>query len=313
MNFWLTFISGIIASFTPCVIVLYPVVLYRFFKKEHNHYRDFALFIVGFLLSFLLFGLLMHGLLSSPVSNGFRLLVGALFVVLGILSLMNRINPLNFPIIKNSFLLGAIFALVISFSPCTIPYLGLLALEQNAWLIINFLFFGIGLLMPSIAFAIFGQQILNFSNKGGKSFEIVNKIMSVVLIATGIYMIISMTNFGRLDLYLAGIMMLLIFGIIIKSFFIIYGKTDFLKIKNIILLLALLLIVIATITHCNYHISNYIGFEEEVYSCGDHVAECEICTRCVTTFGAAVLIGIIAIWYSKSFGDEKIKFKRKNG
>lgn len=36
---------------------------------------------------------------------------------------MNRLDPLHLPVFGNSFLMGISFALLLSFNPCTVPFL----------------------------------------------------------------------------------------------------------------------------------------------------------------------------------------------
>ncbi len=301
MNPLLSFTSGIIASFTPCVIVLFPIVLYRFFNKQKN-FLEYGKFVFGFIFSFILFGYLLFGLFSSPVANGIKLGLGLLFSILGILALLDRINPMNFPLIKNSFLLGSSFALILSFSPCAIPYLSLMIATSNS-IFIDIILFGIGLISPSLLFAFFSQQIMNFAKKSGKIFHSINKLMSFILIATGVYLAISITSFNYHDLFVSITFLGMMFFVLIKSFFIINKKKDFLKIKNIILFIALLLILVATLYQCNNNISHY--GETDMMTC-TFDETCEICNRCLYIFGSAALLGISAI-----FGVSKIKIREK--
>ena len=220
MNLLLSLSSGIIASFTPCVIVLFPIVLYRFFNKEKN-FLEYGKFVLGFLFSFIVFGYLLFGLFSSPVANGIKLGLGFLFSILGVLALLDRINPLNFPLIKNSFLLGSSFALILSFSPCAFPYLSIIIATSKS-IFMDIIMFGIGLISPSILFAFFSQKILNFTKKSGKIFHNINKLMSIILIATGIYLAITITMFNYHDLIISVIFLGIMFVILIKSFFMMY-------------------------------------------------------------------------------------------
>ena len=70
MNIILSLASGIIAAFTPCVIVLFPIVLYRFFNKE-KHFLDYGKFILGFIIAFVLFGYLLFYISDSGTDYGF--------------------------------------------------------------------------------------------------------------------------------------------------------------------------------------------------------------------------------------------------
>jgi len=295
-----SFLAGLVASLTPCVVVLFPIVFYRFFHEEHKEWKSFSLFVVGFLASFLVFGFIFQGLLTSGLENGIRLGLGIIFLGLGILALLNKINPMNFPLIKNTFLLGASFALILSFSPCTIPYLGvLISLGSQTEIIINILMFGLGLIVPAFAFAFFGKRMIEFIAKKGEIFEKINKLMSLVLILSGAYMAISITAFAHKDTYVVGLMLLLLFAIVLKAFFVINSKKDLVKVKNILLLIALIGIIFATIIHCNHFVSDYAHLDNDNISCSLNPGTCEVCQQCAMIFGVATLIGIVAIALSK--------------
>lgn len=296
MNPILSLSSGIIASFTPCVIVLFPIVLYRFFNKEKN-FIEYGKFVLGFLFSFILFGYLLFGLFSSPVANGIRLGLGLLFSILGILAFFDKINPLNFPLIKNSFLLGSSFALVLSFSPCAIPYLSLMIATSSS-IFVDIIMFGTGLIIPSILFAFFSQKILNFTKKSGKIFHSLNKLMSIILIATGVYLALTIDMFNHHDLIVSIVFLGIMFFILLKSFFIVNKKKDLLKTRNIILFIALVLILVATLYQCNHNIAN-LGNPTMMTCSLDN--DCEVCNRCLYIFGSAALLGLITI-----FGFSKI-------
>ena len=287
-------ISGLIAAFTPCVVVLIPLVLYTFFNDENRKAVPFVIFVIGFILSYLLFGYLLGGIFSSTLQNGFKLGLGILFVILGILSFAEKINPLNFPIFKNSLLAGAGFALLVSFNPCTIPYLSILIATEPASIFVNLSLFGIGLLIPSLLFAFVGQSILKLPKKGGKLFHRINKLMSVILIASGAYLALSIKTFGVLDSYIVAALLIVVFAVLIRSFFIISKKRDILKPKNIVYILSLLLIIAATVMHCNSVVeqAQSVDIESGNFVCTVDMG-CEACDRCITIFSIATALGVL--------------------
>jgi len=290
------YIGGIVAAFTPCVIILIPLVLYKFFNKEKKQYKEFLIFITGFILAYSIFAIILQNLLTSNIQNGIKIGFGIIFITLGILSLKNRINPLNLPIIKNSFFLGIFYSLIISASPCTIPYLGIILTLSLKNIIINIIFFGLGLITPAVIFAIIGQSILNISKKTGKIYHHFKKLMDILLIFSGVYMIFNITSFSHIDLIPSLILMSFSYFILLKS------AIDFKKIniKKIILLLSLLGILIATTIQCNHTINetqkenSFNFFETESQGC-ESVKECEICKKCSTIFLVSSSIGLLTI------------------
>ena len=321
MNLTLSFLSGIIAAFTPCVIILMPILLYRFFHEEDKkQWSNFGQFLIGFLLSYIIFGYLLSAVFTSVFQNGFKIGLGLIFITLAILSLKNKLNPLNVPMIKDPFILGTIFSIIISFNPCTLPYLSIIITISNKILLLtNLTFFALGLITPAILFAIFGKKILNISKKTGKTFHSINKIMNYILILSGIYLIYTASSIKIYDIYVISIFLALTFALIIRASFIINKKKDFLKIENIILLVSLFLIIIISITHCQYELESHnilnkaFGITQEqqiqVSTCTTDIQTCSVCKKCIYTFSIASILGLIAILISTKA--HKIKTKKQ--
>lgn len=317
MNPLLSLLTGIVSAFTPCVAILIPLLLYRFFNEEKKQYLQFSFFTIGFLISYLVVALVLGSLLTSFIQNGIKLGLGLLFVVLGILSLMNKINPLNFPLVKNPFFLGIIFALIMGVNPCTIPYLAVILALAKTDMIINTFFFGLGLILPALLFAFFGNKMFSFTKKSGKAFHAINKFMSALLVLAGIYLAFTIKSFGNWDLVITIIILVLAFIIILRSFFLIRGKKDLLKPSNIILLIALILILVTAIFHCKAHIMpnnnlhnlsslNDVNNLEEL-SCSMNVLSCEICTRCIYLFSTALGLGFLGVILTYYWDNRKNK------
>lgn len=318
MNPILSLFSGIIAAFTPCVIVLFPLVLYRFFGTNNKKIKEYIIFLGGFILAYIIFGYAITELFTSGIQEGIKLGFGIIFVTLGILALLGKINPMNLPVMKNPFLLGSAFALLISISPCSLPYLGLIvSINATGQILINILFFGIGIIMPSILFAFIGNKILNLTKKHGKILEHMNKLMNVVLVISGIYLMLSIKMIHEYDIYVVSGLLLVVFAIIIKAFFLINSKKDFLKPSNILLFAALIIIVLTAMFNCKGHIEEEKSIEEpslldyttttDTYTCGadGNVTKCEICSRCLFLFSSAVLIGGLGIYLNHKFQTKK--------
>ncbi|MEM4710590.1 MAG: hypothetical protein QXL18_01450, partial [Candidatus Woesearchaeota archaeon] len=146
MNPFISYLSGLLAAFTPCVIVLMPLLLYRFFNKEKKQWKSFSFFIIGFLIFYFILSYLLASIFTSQIQNGFKLGLGIMFVVLGILSFMERLNPLDLPLVKNPFILGVIFAIIAASNPCALPYFSVIvANSASTMFIINIMAFGLGI------------------------------------------------------------------------------------------------------------------------------------------------------------------------
>lgn len=327
MNIITALISGILAAFTPCVIVLIPALIYRF-SNETKPLREITKFSISFLLFYVLSAMFLAQLLSSTIKYGLQLGLGILFIVLGILALINRFNPLSFQLIKNTWLFGLVFALIVSVNPCVFAYLGvLLGTTKILILPITMLAFAVGILLPSIIIAIFGNKLLTKINKASRVLHHISNGMNILLIALGVYMIYTIKHLGPSDILVTGLMLLITFLVILRSFFFLQGKKQFMKLKNILLFAALIIILLAVVFHCNahikkntnpandptinpFHMDNALGhnnnqMEEAQPTCSANVGKCKICMRCITIFGLGTLLGFLAILATNKWKGKK--------
>jgi len=315
MSLILSYLSGIVAAFTPCVIVLMPILLYRFFHENEKQIVKFSIFTLSFVISYLIFGYFLSSLFTSSFQNGLRVGIGFLFVILGILALMNKLNPINFPLIKSNIGLGVIFSLIISFNPCTIPFLSvIISLNTNINIIINMFLFAIGIITPSIFFAFFSKKILDISRKSGKYMSLVDKFMNFILILSGIYLVFSIRTIDRYDILLISIFILFIFYILIRVFFIINTKKDLKNPGNILILISLILILFISYSHCSSNVGydnsiiNLINpanhQESNIYTCNGNIKNCEVCQRCIYLFSFSTILGFLGLWF---IGKRKLK------
>lgn len=196
MDLQTALISGILAAFTPCVIVLIPALLYRFSHTKNRKTAQILQFVAGFLATFIIPGLLLETILSSSIQYGFQLGIGLLFVTFGVLALKNRFNPLQFPLIKQPLLYGVVFAIIISINPCTFAYLSIITTISTSQLIITILFFGIGMLLPALTFSLFGMSLLSKASRATSIMHRINTVMNVLLISIGGYLVVTIQSFG---------------------------------------------------------------------------------------------------------------------
>lgn len=327
MNLLAALFSGILAAFTPCVIVLIPALLYRFSGNEKKPLIAILQFVISFLLVYVVSALFLSELFSSAIRYGLQLGIGLLFVVLGTLALLKRFNPLQFGLIKNPFLFGLVFALVVSVNPCVFAYLGLLfSTTATVMLIPNMLLFAIGILLPSLVFALFGKTLLYKVRKASKVMHHITQGMNILLIIMGAYMMYTIRHLEQTDILVTGLLLVITFIIVLRSFFFLQGLKRFKRTENIILFIALLLILFSAVFHCAthlrantqknidahnpFHIDN-IGEQDSAQpTCSSNVQECHICTRCVIVFAGATVLGFIAIALTHSYNLHSRKNKK---
>ena len=364
MNLTLAFLSGLVAAFTPCVIILIPALLYSFipqnkspietgrdsnkdgdskfvvrgvshrkkhFKRSFSGFLSFFwkriiiknapvfAFVLSFIATYSLFALFLKTILSSSIKYGLQMGIGILFVVLGVMALMGKFNPVSFPLIKNKFLFGALFAVIISINPCTFAYLGvLLGTTKTTSLFLTMIFFSFGLLTPAILFMIFGRKLLFEVKKFGKITHAMDIGMNVLLIGIGAYLMFTIKSFGVLDVYISGALLVLTFIILLRSFYFLRGWNELKSPINTLLFVSLVIISLAILIHCHSGVQNnqenYISpFSNKTIvssgssgeTCSGNVETCSVCRRCMFIFSVGAGGGFLAI-----FGAEILRRRR---
>lgn len=300
-SFFTPLLAGILASFTPCVIVLFPITLYRFISTEKVNFKDYGLYIVGFLSVFILLGLVFQGLFESMIGNGIKLGIAIILIVLGILQWLNKINPLNLPVVKNTYAFGAIFALAIGINPCTLPFIGSVFALSSGEILINLALFGIGVLVAPTLFLLFGRKFLAYSKKLSSQLGRIEKFLAVLLVGAGLYMGWNVLALTTTDVIVSSLFVLFIILIVLKIFLIEHSFKEILTIPRLLLIGSLVFTWFAITYHCYGSVG--IGMEKAVCSVG-----CPVCQHCLILFAIAVVVGIAGVLVLEKF-EKKRKFK----
>ncbi len=303
------FISGIVASFTPCMVALYPLLLFRF-SQERNLIRSLLLLILGFSSIFLLASIFLAKIDFEKIRFAF----GILLVILGLAAILKILPNISLHIKStNSFLFGVIMAIVFSTNPCSLPFImalisGGLALNLN--MISLLLSFTLGLLSPIILFSILGNAaITHIIMKYSSKVEYIEKFLNVLLILTGLYLIFSIKFININALYMSSALIVFVIGGIAYFIFPDLRKEPFV----IFVLISLILLLIGFIYHCKTYIQNQgLSISQEVCSY-EHIGTCKVCTRCSYLFLGATLFAIISLYlrYNRKcqWLKDKIKIK----
>ncbi len=278
------FLAGILASMTPCILVLFPITLYRFMGEKRIDYAGYLLYLAGFMTFFVIFGAFFKGVLSSALRNGVLLFIAVSLVVLGILQLMNRINPLSLYPVKNTFLFGAIFSFGVATSPCSLPFLGTLAGFSIDKILPSLVFFGLGILVAPTVMLFIGTGMVKTIRKAGNFMEHLNRFLSIVLIGAGIYLGFTVSSFSRMDVISSTTMVFLLSVLLIWLFSVNKRMTEMFKFPKIFLLLSLILLFSSIAFHCYG-----IAAGSEGYCAGS----CFVCQRCLYLFLGSLSFAII--------------------
>lgn len=211
VNIISSFLAGLLIFLAPCTLPIVPgYISFISYGDKNKAVRNAVLFSAGFLVVFLLFGILasLFGYFLAPYKLLLQKIGGILVVVLGlhILGIFNisffNSNNLSQKVTRfyktkwGPFLFGSAFAL--GWSPCVGPVLAGIFFYASfsfsalkaVWL---FLFFGLGFVLPFV--------FISFLVKRGKSvklksYKIFNTLSGLLLVFLGV--LIFMDNFGSI-------------------------------------------------------------------------------------------------------------------
>jgi len=206
--------SGLLAAVSPCVVVLIPLCLIRFIRANSSatvsgpasswsFFHPYPLwlqllhFLLGFQVSYLLFGFLLSEFLTSRFQTGFKLALGGIFVICSVLSAAGRIDPMKVPVVKSPLATGCMFALLLSFNPCTVPFLALMlsasqAAGSSSWqMMLTLMSFGQGMLTPALAAVVMGSRLMERLEESAFKLERIKPFAHFMLAASGLYLLMT--------------------------------------------------------------------------------------------------------------------------
>jgi len=293
-SFFTPLLAGILASFTPCVIVLFPITLYRFVSAEKVNFKDYSLYVAGFLFSFVLIGLFFQKIFESEIGNGIKLGIAVGLIVLGIFQLLNKINPLNLPVVKNTFAFGMLFAVAIGINPCTMPFIGSIFAMSSGEILFNLTLFGIGILVAPTLFLLFGRKFLAYSKNLSSQLGKIEKFLAILLILAGLYMGWHVLGLTTTDVIVSSVFIFFILLIILKIFLIEHSAKELLTIPRILLIISLLITWFVITYHCYGAVE--VGMQAAVCS-----MSCYVCQQCLILFGISAIVGIVGVLILNKF------------
>ncbi|HHU90098.1 MAG TPA: cytochrome c biogenesis protein CcdA [Clostridiaceae bacterium] len=207
MNYIITFLEGIIAFISPCMLPLLPIYVSYFAGGEENRKRTIKNaigFVLGFTVVFVLLGAFAGTLGSMLVrySKWINIVAGGIIVVFGLIymdviriSFLKRNSGFDYkqqePGIFSSILFGIIFS--IGWTPCVGAFLGsalmLAATSQESYKGVLMLFsFSMGLGIPFIISAVILDKLKGVFDFIKRNYKIINIISGLLLIILGIAM-----------------------------------------------------------------------------------------------------------------------------
>lgn len=108
-----SFMAGLSAAMSPCVIILIPLLLSKVSGMTGKKYIQMPILLAGFLITFVGLGFCLKQLMESSFQSGFRLGLGLIFVSLGCQSFFGKVSSITFPLLDNPFIMGGVFAILV--------------------------------------------------------------------------------------------------------------------------------------------------------------------------------------------------------
>ncbi len=215
MQYFVSFLEGIITFISPCLLPMLPVYISYFAGGKERQTKKTVTNALGFVLGFTLVFVAM-GALAGTVGSFLQRYKTAVNIITGFIVIffgLNFIGVFKFNIFKGArgkvktenmgFFSAMIFGIVFSigWTPCVGAFLGsalMLASQQGSVLtgIIMLLLYSLGLGIPFVVSAVLIDKLKNAFNFIKKNYKLINTVCGCLLIAVGIAMATGV--FGKL-------------------------------------------------------------------------------------------------------------------
>ncbi len=208
MQYFISFLEGIITFISPCLLPMLPVYISFFMgEQEQNKYRTIKNafgFVFGFTIIFLLLGvfagsigklLIQHQTMVNLITGGIVIVFGLNSMNLIRIDFLNRTKKANVCVKEHTFFSSMLFGMIFSigWTPCVGAFLGsalMLAAQQGSVLqgAILLLFYALGLGIPFMVSAVLIHQLKGMFTWIKQHYDTITKISGVFLIIIGISM-----------------------------------------------------------------------------------------------------------------------------
>lgn len=207
MDYLITFLEGIIAFISPCMLPLLPVYISYFAGGKENSkktIKNAAAFVLGFTVVFVSLGAFAGTLGSMLVrySKWINIVAGSIIAIFGLnymgvitISFLSKSSGPNYtqkePGLFSSVLFGIIFS--IGWTPCVGAFLGsalmLAATSHESYKgVLMLLSFSMGLGIPFIISALILDKLKGVFDFIKRNYRVINTISGLLLVILGIAM-----------------------------------------------------------------------------------------------------------------------------
>lgn len=215
MDYFLTFLEGIVTFISPCLLPMLPVYVSYFAGQDEKNGRKALFnalgFVAGFSVVFVLMGAFagILGKLAREYQTAVNLVTGVIVILFG----LNFLGILNIPFLNvnrgimlktkitgffSSFLFGMVFS--IGWTPCVGAFLGsalMLAAQGGESLtgILLLLCFSMGLGIPFIISAVLIEHLKGAFDFIKKNYRLIQVVSGILLVAVGLLMLTGLMGY----------------------------------------------------------------------------------------------------------------------
>lgn len=213
MQYFISFLEGIITFISPCLLPMLPVYISYFAGGESNAkktLRSALGFVMGFTVVFVSLGAFAGtlGRLLKEYQNVVNIVCGIVVILFGLnfmgilkIPVLNMTKKLNVSVSGNGFLQSILFGIIFSvgWTPCVGTFLGsaLLLASREASVVKGLLMlvlYSLGLGIPFIISAILIDVLKGLFQFIKSHYKVINICSGIFLIVTGIFMITGTFN-----------------------------------------------------------------------------------------------------------------------
>lgn len=215
MDYFLTFLEGIVTFISPCLLPMLPVYVSYFAGQDEKNSRKALFnalgFVAGFSVVFVLMGAFagILGKLAREHQTAVNLVTGVIVILFG----LNFLGILNIPFLNvnrgirlktkitgffSSFLFGMVFS--IGWTPCVGAFLGsalMLAAQGGESLtgILLLLCFSMGLGIPFIISAVLIEHLKGAFDFIKNNYRLIQVVSGILLVAIGLLMLTGLMGY----------------------------------------------------------------------------------------------------------------------
>ena len=213
MQYFISFLEGIITFISPCLLPMLPVYISYFAGGESNAkktLRSALGFVMGFTVVFVSLGAFAGtlGRLLKEYQNVVNIVCGIVVILFGLnfmgilkIPVLNMTKKLNVSVSGNGFFQSILFGIIFSvgWTPCVGTFLGsaLLLASREASVVKGLLMlvlYSLGLGIPFIISAILIDVLKGLFQFIKSHYKVINICSGIFLIVTGIFMITGTFN-----------------------------------------------------------------------------------------------------------------------